>query len=62
MKVAMAMTLDGLLRSLRWKAHDLAENAERRYRTQPRTPLIGEDIPDRAARRMGDQDDDRISR
>ncbi|MEI5677584.1 MULTISPECIES: hypothetical protein [unclassified Mesorhizobium] len=62
MKVAMAMTLDGLLRSLRWKAHDLAENTERRYRTQPRTTLIGEDIPDRAARRMGDQDDDRTSR
>ncbi|NGN40607.1 hypothetical protein G6N74_05985 [Mesorhizobium sp. CGMCC 1.15528] len=62
MKVAMAMTLDGLLRSLRWKAHDLAENTERRYRTQPRTPLIGEDISDRAARRMGDQDDDRTSR
>ena len=37
MKVAMAMTLDGLLRSLRWKAHDLAENVEHGYRAPTRT-------------------------
>lgn len=28
MKVTMAMTLDGLVRALRWKALDLAERAE----------------------------------
>lgn len=31
MNVAMAMTIDGLLRALRWTAHDMAENAERDY-------------------------------
>ena len=29
MKVTMAMTLDGLVRALRWRALDLAERAER---------------------------------
>jgi len=31
MNVAMAMTVDGLLRALRWKVHDMVENAERDY-------------------------------
>jgi len=26
------MTLDGLIRALRWRAHDLAERAEQGYR------------------------------
>ena len=28
MKVSIALTLDGLVRALRWKAHELAEAAE----------------------------------
>lgn len=31
MRVAMAMTAASLIRALRWKAHDLAEEAERAY-------------------------------
>lgn len=31
MKIAMTMTADGLIRALRWKAHDLAEEIERSY-------------------------------
>jgi hypothetical protein len=29
--LAIKLTLDGLVKALRWKAHDLAESAERRY-------------------------------
>jgi hypothetical protein len=29
--LAIKLTLDGLVKALRWKAHDLAEGAERRY-------------------------------
>jgi hypothetical protein len=31
MNLTMAITLDGLVRALRWKAHDLAESAESGY-------------------------------
>lgn len=32
MNVTMKLTLDGLKRALRWKAHELAEDAEQGYR------------------------------
>ena len=31
MNLTMAITLDGLVRALRWKAHDLAEGVEEGY-------------------------------
>lgn len=31
MKVAMKLTLDGLIRALRWKEHELAEDVEHGY-------------------------------
>jgi len=31
MNMAMTITLDGLVRALRWKEHDLAERIERDY-------------------------------
>jgi hypothetical protein len=31
MNLTMAITLDGLVRALRWKAHDLAESTENGY-------------------------------
>lgn len=34
MKLAMALTLDGLVRAMRWKAHDLAEAVEGGYARQ----------------------------
>lgn len=55
MKLAMKLTLDGLVRGLRWKAHTLAEDAEQRYRPQVRTPIAKEGA--RAARRMRQSDD-----
>lgn len=42
MKLTMAITLDGLVRAMRWKAHDLAEEVERR-------PLAGSRITRRQA-------------
>lgn len=32
MKMTMRLTLDGMKRALRWKAHELAEDAEQGYR------------------------------
>ncbi len=32
MKVTMKLTLEGLKRALRWKAHELAEDVEQGYR------------------------------
>lgn len=36
MKLTMAITLDGLVRALRWKGHELAEDAEQRRRSRIR--------------------------
>ncbi len=38
MKLAMSLTLDGLVRALRWKAHDLAEALEEAYLDDRDTP------------------------
>lgn len=35
MKLSMAITLDGLVRALRWKEHDLVERAGRNLVTSP---------------------------
>ncbi|SFK56907.1 hypothetical protein SAMN04488498_108128 [Mesorhizobium albiziae] len=62
MKLGIRLTLDGLVKALKWKAYALAENGEYRYRPRrtaaeksaqrPRKrPLIsGEDSNDRAGR------------
>ena len=31
MNLTISLTLDGLVRALRWREHDLAENVQRRY-------------------------------
>ena len=55
MKLAMRLTLDGLVRGLRWKAHTLAEEAEQRYRPQVRIAVARERAT--AARRMREEND-----
>jgi hypothetical protein len=40
MKTSIRMTLDGLMRALRWQAHDLAEELEQRYRAGMRKPSV----------------------
>jgi hypothetical protein len=61
MNLTMTITLDGLIRALRWKEHDLAERIERGYArpdvpSMPRRPVPrGSDL----ARR---DDDDRGGR
>ncbi len=46
MKATIALTLTGMVRALRWRAHALAETSERGYR-HPREPAY----PDRDRRR-----------
>lgn len=58
MNVTMTMTLDGLIRALRWKEHDLAERIEDGYARDASS------IPSRLAlrevdRAKGDDDDRR---
>ncbi|MFC3209106.1 hypothetical protein [Aquamicrobium soli] len=61
MKLAVAVTLEGLIRAMRWNAHDLAESVEgdgaarkRRLagdRPQRRAPAPGEEQGDDRTRR-----------
>ncbi|RUM97339.1 hypothetical protein EET67_13325 [Pseudaminobacter arsenicus] len=58
MKMAMTMTADGLIRALRWKAHDLAEDIERDYRKGAPMPGSGRDAraeKDKSAREQSDE-------
>lgn len=61
MKMSMKMTLDGLMRALRWQAHDLAEQAERDYRDGIRIPHGAREAGGADIRIMGESDD-RVSR
>jgi hypothetical protein len=60
MNITMAMTLDGLVRALRWKLHDLAEAIEDGYAAE------GIPAPERPERRAEMQgrggDNDRAGR
>ena len=62
MNVAMAMTIDGLLRALRWKAHDMAENAERDYGANRRIAARSDPAVVTRVRDRRDQNDDRPRR
>lgn len=57
MKLAMKLTIDDLVRALRWQAHDLAEEAERGYRAEMRVRRVAQDPRGMATRRMGGSDD-----
>ena len=62
MKLAMAMTLDGLMRALRWQAHDLAESVEGGYAADDREPVpVGARRAD-ARQQFREADDDDRSR
>ena len=61
MKLAVAVTLEGLIRAMRWNAHDVAESVEgdaaarKRHladdRPQRRVPVPGEEQGDDRTRR-----------
>ena len=62
MKATVKMTLDGLVRALRARAHDLADEAEQEYRSNPRRsagkadaqamrPKLSMELPDDRTRR-----------
>ena len=59
MKLAMSLTLDGLVRALRWKAHDLAEALEEAYFDDRDTPSMNRQARYRTvvAQAKGDGDD-----
>lgn len=59
MNVTMKLTLDGLKRALRWKAHELAEDVEQGYRGD--AAGVSAAAPSRRVnpRRIRERDDDR---
>lgn len=59
MNLTMAITLDGLIRALRWKEHDLAERIERDH---VRIPSNSPRPAPREADRARGNDDDRSGR
>lgn len=64
MNLVMRLTLDGLVRALKSKAHDLAEDAERRYPPGGDVAL-GDDVgrqPRRRPEKLGEHRDDRARR
>jgi hypothetical protein len=61
MKLATAITFDGLVRALRWNMHDLAEAVEGGYASTAQEP-INERPARQAPRQARGQDDDRASR
>jgi hypothetical protein len=56
MNLTMTMTLDGLIRALRWKEHDLAERIEARY-ARGASSIPSRPAPREADRAKGDDDD-----
>jgi hypothetical protein len=56
MKTSIRMTLDGLMRALRWQAHDLAEELEQRYRAERRKPRVAVNAGKRV-RELGESND-----
>ncbi|PWK75744.1 hypothetical protein [Aminobacter sp. AP02] len=62
MNVTMKLTLDGLKRALRWRAHELAEDVEQSYRGEASGGEAA--APPRRVdpRRLRERDDDRPGR
>ncbi len=59
MNLAMAMTLDGLIRALRWKEHDLAERIEGGYAGHGASSIPPRSVPREIEPVKGDDDDRR---
>lgn len=64
MKATVALTLAGLVRALRWRAHVLADRGERDYRParEPAYPSRGRRRPSRPQSRIEEPRDDRPGR
>jgi hypothetical protein len=58
MNITMTMTLDGLIRALRWKEHDLAERIEAGY-ARDASSIPSRLAPREVDRAKGDDDDRR---
>jgi hypothetical protein len=59
MNLTMTITLDGLIRALRWKEHDLAERIERGYARGDALSIPPRPEPRENDRARGDDDDRR---
>lgn len=59
MKVAVRLTLDGMVRALRWQAHRMAEETEGGYRLRMPEDAVSP-RPVRTAARGEELDDDRF--
>lgn len=60
MKIAMELTLDGMLKALKWTAHRMAEEIEADYPAAARRVNMTARMPDgRLAGERGDGDDRR---
>jgi hypothetical protein len=59
MNLTMTLTLDGLIRALRWKEHDLAETIERGYARRHALSISPRTAPRETERVTGDDDDRR---
>jgi hypothetical protein len=62
MKVSMQLTLDGLLRALRWRAHNIAEEIALSRDARPAAQGSGRRRAARSVSGMGDRRDDRARR
>lgn len=62
MKLATAVTLDGLVRALRWNVHDLAEAVESGHASEPVSEKPMRQAPRQTPRQTREQDDDRAGR
>jgi hypothetical protein len=59
MNLTMTMTLDGLIRALRWKEHDLAERIEAGYARHNASSTALRSVPREPDRARGNDDDRR---
>lgn len=62
MNLTTEMTLDGLVRALRWRLHDLAEGAERGYDRNRAGSTTEAPVRRQAPGRVRGDDDDRGGR
>ena len=57
MNLTMKLTFDGLVRALRWKMHDLAEDRREDYRRKALSPQDKRDAAQKQRRAEEGQDD-----
>lgn len=62
MNVAVRLTLDGMIRALRWQAHRMADEVEHRYGGERVDPGPSDGRSARGSAGRGEGDDDRFGK